>query len=127
PERLAVQDGIDQWNYQDLDLRANQLAHWLREQGVGRGDVVAIYAHRSASLVWAILGIFKAGAAYTILDPAYPPARLVTYLRQVQPQGLVSIGAAGELSGPVAAFCAEASLRCQITLPGKQAASAQGL
>ena len=40
-------------------------------------EVVAVFAHRDASLVWALLGVLKTGAVFSILDPAYPAARLL--------------------------------------------------
>ncbi len=60
--------------------------------------VISIWASRSAALVWAVLGILKAGAAFLILDPAYPPERLAEYVRQARPKGLLSISDA-ELPG----------------------------
>ncbi len=117
PDRLALHDATEQWRYGELDQRANQLAHWLGNQGIGRGDVVAISAHRSASLVWAILGTLKAGAAYTILDPAYPEARLLDYVAQAQPRALVSCAHLGPLPAGIAAHFDAATGRSQIALP----------
>ena len=59
--------------------------------------MVAIYAHRSSSLVVAIFGILKAGATFLILDPAYPAARTVDYLRIAQPKGWFQLEGSGEL------------------------------
>src|SRR5260370_38898950 len=77
PNQMAMLDPRESWSYQDLDSRSNQLANYLRECGIRTQDIVAIYAHRSASLVWAILGCVKAGAACAILDPAYPASRSI--------------------------------------------------
>ncbi len=96
PQQTAVIDTIDSWSYQELNQRSNQLAHYLIEQGVQPQDVIAIYGHRSASLVWALMGIFKAGAAFLILDPSYPEGRLVNYLELAQPKAFLQVGAAGE-------------------------------
>ncbi|MCP4664453.1 MAG: AMP-binding protein, partial [bacterium] len=82
PDSLAVTDGDGSWSYQELDAQSNRLAHYLRAHGVGAEDVVAIYGHRSAALVWAVVGVLKAGAAFLILDPAYPVRRLVDCLRR---------------------------------------------
>ena len=71
---------------------ANQLARVLRAGGVETGDVVAVWAHRGAALVagrcWATL---KAGAAFMILDPAYPAARLLDDLRIGRPAAWLAV------------------------------------
>ncbi|MER7618325.1 AMP-binding protein, partial [Nonomuraea wenchangensis] len=76
PLRVAVVDGAARWTYGELDATANRLAHRLTEAGVGRGDVVALYAGRSAPTLAAMLAVLKAGAAYLPLDPDYPDARV---------------------------------------------------
>ncbi len=64
-------------NYAELNARANQLAHFLRnEREVKPDSLVAICLERSIEMVVAILGILKAGGAYVPLDPDYPEARL---------------------------------------------------
>lgn len=97
PQNLAVVDACVSWSYAELDARSNLLANYLRGNGIQSQDIVAIYGHRSASLVWAILGILKAGAAFVILDPAYPASRLIDCLSIAKPRGWVEIEAAGEL------------------------------
>jgi len=63
-------------SYQELNEAANQIAHYLIEQGVGRDSLVGVYTERSLEMYIAILGILKAGGAYLPLDPSYPEARL---------------------------------------------------
>ncbi len=62
--------------YRQLNERANQLAHYLRRLGVGAESVVGVFMERSLDMVIALLGIWKAGGAYTPLDPALPQERL---------------------------------------------------
>ncbi len=62
--------------YEELNQRANQLAHRLRALGVGPDVLVGVHLERSPELVIAILGILKAGGAYLPLDPAYPHDRI---------------------------------------------------
>src|SRR5262249_40884851 len=61
PGSVAVADRQGEWTYGELDAWSNRLAGCLGAGGVRPGDVVAIYGHRSAPLVWALLGIFKTG------------------------------------------------------------------
>ena len=60
----------------ELNRRANQLAHYLREQGVGPDTLVGLCVERSLEMVVGMLGILKAGGAYVPLDPGYPAERL---------------------------------------------------
>eukprot|EP01063_Lacrimia_lanifica_P008590 TRINITY_DN1566_c0_g3_i1.p1 TRINITY_DN1566_c0_g3~~TRINITY_DN1566_c0_g3_i1.p1 ORF type:complete len:1648 (+),score=694.23 TRINITY_DN1566_c0_g3_i1:250-4944(+) len=79
PDRLAVAfEGGATLSYAALDAATSQFARFLLGQGVGKGDVIGIYGHRSPSVVVAILGIYKAGAAYSMMDPCYPGERVVT-------------------------------------------------
>jgi amino acid adenylation domain-containing protein len=76
PDALAVTHGAEQISYAELDRRANQLAHYLRRQGIGPETVVGVCLERSIGLILALLGILKAGGTYLPLDPDYPTERL---------------------------------------------------
>ncbi|HKH50102.1 MAG TPA: amino acid adenylation domain-containing protein, partial [Thermoanaerobaculia bacterium] len=77
---LVGLDGAET-SYAELHSRANQLAHWLRRQGVGPDVPVAFSLERSPELLVALLGILKAGGAYVPLDPEYPAERRAFSLR----------------------------------------------
>ena len=94
PARVAVVDRERSWTYGELEERSNQLARHLRAHGIGREDRVAIHAARSAGLAWAMLGVLKAGAAFMILDPAYPPQRTLACLRGARPRGWIELAGA---------------------------------
>jgi amino acid adenylation domain-containing protein len=115
PHRIAIEDPWNEWSYHELETRSNQLAHYLCAQGVEPRDIVAIYGHRSASLIWALLGVLKAGAAFVIFDPTYPAARLLECLQVAKPKGFINIKAAGELPGILAKFVD--GRHCQWELP----------
>ncbi len=117
PEQIALLDTLGSWTYQQLDSLSSQLAHYLQENGVQSQDVVAVYGHRSASLIWALLGILKAGAAFVILDPVYPSRRLVDYLRLAQPKVWLQLESAGTLPTQLQEFVASSVLACQLVLP----------
>ena len=127
PFNLAVADKDETWNYRDLDARSSQLARHLMAGGVMPGDRVAIYAHRSAPLVWALLGVLKAGGAFVILDPAYPAARHVACMELAEPRAWIQLEAAGELPRALAAYLDAADVRCRVVLPRRALADAQGL
>lgn len=76
PEALAVVTETDRLSYRELDRRANRLARYLQERGVGPETRVAICLERSLDLVIALLAVLKAGGAYVPLDPGYPKERL---------------------------------------------------
>ena len=116
PDLFAVVDPNDRWTYSDLDRRSNQLANYLIAQGIKPKDVVAIYAHRGCPLVLALLGVLKAGAAFVILDPTYPFARLIDYLCIARPLGWVQMNAAGEPPEELLGFLATFEIPCRINL-----------
>lgn len=76
PHTTAVKFINEEISYCDLNVKANQLAAYLRECGVGRDTLVGVCIERSIDLVVALLGILKAGGAYVPLDSTYPDERL---------------------------------------------------
>ncbi|RQR70570.1 MULTISPECIES: non-ribosomal peptide synthetase [unclassified Burkholderia] len=93
PDVVAVSDGVEKLNYLDLERDSNRLAHLLLAQGIGRGEVVAVFATRCARLAWAMLGVQKAGAAIVVLDASHPPERLTAYLSMIRPAGCLDLAA----------------------------------
>ncbi len=75
-DRPAVVAGDATLSYADLDRRANQLAHVLRERGAERNVPVGILLDRRTDLVVAILAVLKAGAPYLPLHTDHPAERL---------------------------------------------------
>lgn len=76
PDKIAVVFDDVKLNYRDLNKKANQLARYLRQQGVKPETLVAISLERSVDLVIGMIAILKAGGAYVPLDPSYPEERL---------------------------------------------------
>lgn len=70
--------------YRELNVKANRLAHHLRQLGVGPEVLVGLCMERSLDMVVGLLGILKAGGAYVPLDPTYPPERIAFMLSDAQ-------------------------------------------
>ena len=84
PNAVAVVYEDESLTYQQLNLRANQLAQYLQTLGVKPEVLVGICIERSPLMVVGLLGILKAGGAYVPLDPAYPQERLAFMLADAQ-------------------------------------------
>lgn len=90
PEAVAVEfDGLV-LTYNELNIRANRLAHHLQGLGVGPETLVGICMERSLEMVVGFLGIFKEGGAYVPLDPSYPKERLAFMLADANIQVLLT-------------------------------------
>src|SRR6478672_1536236 len=90
PKATAVVFGDAALSYEELNRRANRLAHYLRELGVKPEDRVAICVERGLEMVVGLLGILKAGGAYVPLDPEYPAERLQYMLNDSAPAVLLT-------------------------------------
>ena len=90
PDAVAVVYEAEQLSYEELNQRANQLAHYLGSLGVGPGARVGILMTRSLEMVVALLAVLKAGAAYVPLDPDYPSQRLLFMLEDAGAPVLLS-------------------------------------
>ncbi|KAJ6006978.1 hypothetical protein N7522_005329 [Penicillium canescens] len=117
PEKLCVVETQSsnsphrEFTYRQINEASNILGHHLVQSGIERGEVVMVYAYRGVDLVVAVMGILKAGATFSVIDPAYPPERQNIYLDVARPRALVNIAKAtidaGELSDIVRTFINE--------------------
>ena len=76
PQAIAVEQGGVALTYADLDAQANRIAARLRAQGCGPGRMVGLYLERTPTMLAALLGVLKSGAAYVPLDPGFPVERI---------------------------------------------------
>jgi len=90
PEAVAVAFKDQQLSYRELNCRANRVAHYLRQLGVGPDVLVGLCVGRSLEMFVGILAILKAGGAYVPLEPTYPGERLSMILSEAQPSVLVT-------------------------------------
>jgi len=84
----AVFEG-DSLTYDELNQKSNQLAHYLRKQGVKPDDLIGICLSRSLEMIICILGTLKSGAAYLPIDPDYPKERIAYMLQNSQTNWLL--------------------------------------
>ena len=100
PDAPAVATDDGEVTYADLDARANRLARYLVERGVGPDVVVGVRVEPGIDLVVGLLGVLKAGGAYLPLDPDDPADRLAYALEDsgaavvLTRQGLPDVAAA---------------------------------
>jgi amino acid adenylation domain-containing protein len=90
PDAVAVVFEGREISYRELDRRSNQLAHYLKKQGVGPEVLVGIAVSRSVEMVVGLLGILKAGGAYVPIDPAYPRERVAFMIEDAKLSVLVT-------------------------------------
>ncbi len=90
PARIALVQGDAQLSYDELDRRANRLAHHLLAQGAGRGRVIGLALPRTPQLVVALLAVLKAGSAYLPLDTEYPRERIAYMLENAQAAAVIT-------------------------------------
>jgi len=83
-QEKAANSGLHSLSYGELNAKANQLAHYLREQGIGRETTVALYMERSSALVIGLLAVLKAGGAYIPLDTKWPAQRINDLLAEAK-------------------------------------------
>lgn len=83
PNAIAVQFQNETITYKNLDLQANRLAEWLREQGVQAGDHVGLFTERGIEMPVSIMGILKLGAAYVPQDARIAKREQLNHVIQV--------------------------------------------
>ncbi|KAN0112598.1 large subunit of L-aminoadipate-semialdehyde dehydrogenase [Hyaloscypha variabilis] len=127
PDRLCVVETASgsnprrEFTYRQINEASNILAHHLVQSGIQRGEVVMSYSYRGVDLVVTVMGILKAGATFSVIDPSYPPDRQNIYLDVARPIALVVIDKAtreaGELTEKVRSFIKE-NLHLRTEVPG---------
>ena len=84
PKNTALVFGEMSMSYLSFSKKTNQVAHFLKQQGVGQNHIVALCLDRSFEMMFFLYGILKAGAAYLPLDTATPKKRAEYILKNSQ-------------------------------------------
>lgn len=97
-DRVAVSFDEKQLTYADVNAKANQLAHYLRDLGVGPEHRVGLYMERCPEMLIGVLGILKAAGCYVPLDPTSPRERLAFIIEESRLSILVAQSATPGIS-----------------------------
>lgn len=92
PQAPALVSREQTCTYGELAEISNRIAGYLRAAGVGRGNSVALLSDRNPALIYAMLGVLESGAAFFVLDAAYPAARIVECMSLASPSCLLICG-----------------------------------
>lgn len=86
-EKPAVIDPLKgtQWSYQQLNIRADHMAHYLTEQGLRQGDVIGVFAPNDVVLLDLLFASFKMGAVFLPINWRLNPTEIAAV---VQDSGL---------------------------------------
>jgi len=90
PKNIAIEFNNIETTYRDLDKKANQIAHYLVNQGLKSGDIIGVSLLRSTDLVATLIAILKCGSAYIPLDPNFPTERLEFMLQDSEAKFLIT-------------------------------------
>ena len=90
PEKTAVIFEDTELSYQELNERANHVAYTLIQKGIGSGDIVGFMLPRSFSILTAIFGILKSGAAYMPIDRNFPTERVKFMLENSRAKAIIT-------------------------------------
>lgn len=96
PDDIAVVHRGNNLTYEEIEHRANRLAHYLRSLGAERGELVGLHLERSEHAIVAILAVLKSGAAYVPLDSSCPDDRIQHILEEAEVSLLVTESALAE-------------------------------
>jgi amino acid adenylation domain-containing protein len=92
PQRIALRFQEQTFTYEELNARANQLAHRLRKHGVGPNVPVPLFVERSAEMIIGMLAIMKAGGGFVPLLHDDPQHRIAHLLAELQAPALLTTG-----------------------------------
>lgn len=80
PNAVALQYKNETLTYNGLNKRANQLANYLKNQGIGSEDKIAIYNYRNTDYIISVLAVMKLGGAFVPIASDQPSERIIFIL-----------------------------------------------
>jgi len=94
PDAEALVFGDQRLTYRELDRRSNQVAQFLRSNGLRQQEIVGVCMEPSADWVVALTGILKAGGAYAPIDPKFPAERVAFMIEDMMARWVFTSGPA---------------------------------
>ncbi|MHC8367185.1 amino acid adenylation domain-containing protein [Pseudomonas sp. ZT5P21] len=94
PDAIAVISQDAMCSYRQLEEISRGIASFLIRDGAKPSDRVVLVSSRCAGLVYAMLGVSRAGLMFTVADVAYPPARVSQIIRALEPSFVLVCGEA---------------------------------
>lgn len=94
PDSEALMFGGERLTYGELDRRSNQVAGFLRAEGLRPQEIVGVCMAPSVDWVVALVGILKAGGAYAPIDPKYPAERILFMIEDMAARWVITHQAA---------------------------------
>lgn len=91
PEGPALLSGEVVLSYSQVNQWANRIAHYLNGQGIGKGDVVAVFIENRPELLVTILALAKVGAVSALLNTSQTRDTLIHSINLVTPAAIVSV------------------------------------
>ncbi|MER5738714.1 AMP-binding protein [Streptomyces sp. NPDC002262] len=126
PGATAVVHGERRLSYAELDATAGAWAAGLHARGVRPGDLVPVLLPRGADLITAILAVLRLGAAYALLDPAWPDRRLAEVIGRLDASLAVTTPADAHRVAPARAWTPPAEPAAGQALPPAPAVEVTG-
>jgi non-ribosomal peptide synthetase-like protein len=122
PNAIAVICGNERLSYAQLEARSNQIANYLKTQGIQPGDRVGLLTPRTPELYIALLGTLKSGAVYVPLDPDYPADRIEFILTDCQARAVLTVENLATKTGPFAGktICLDSNAKELSSLPSEK-------
>lgn len=91
PDAIALISQDRRYTYGDLGIAADSIASWLRRHGFLPGDVIAVHSGRTPNLIPALLGVWKAGLAFLVVNSSYPQASILERLRRAEAKAWIDV------------------------------------
>ncbi len=90
PNAVSIRFKDEEFTYRDLNDKANQLAHYLQSQSIGKGSHVAIHLKRSPEYIISVLAVLKTGATYIPIPTNYPQERIAYILKDADAKTVIT-------------------------------------